>query len=158
VKDFRGETTHVLSFINLKGGVGKTTTAVAVAELLAQEQRKHVLLVDLDPQTKPLLLWVSESAGAEIEPGDSIIKVDTRTRLSHAQCRIWRLAAIELSAKAVQPSPGHVHLRPLRFRNQATVALVLWVKIHQKQSFPLSLPTARRQQPPWLSFRRHPSG
>src|SRR5690349_8743236 len=51
VKGFRGEETHVLSFINLKGNVGKTTTAVAVAEMLAQEDRKHVLLIDLDPQT-----------------------------------------------------------------------------------------------------------
>lgn len=31
--------------------MGKTTTAVAVAEMLAQEQRKHVLRIDLDPQT-----------------------------------------------------------------------------------------------------------
>ena len=35
VKSFKQEATHVLSFINLKGGVGKTTIAVAVAELLA---------------------------------------------------------------------------------------------------------------------------
>src|ERR1700758_240014 len=42
VKGFRGEETHVLSFINLKGGVGKTTTAVAVGEILALEERKHV--------------------------------------------------------------------------------------------------------------------
>jgi hypothetical protein len=33
---------HVISFINLKGGVGKTTTAVAVAELLAGEHYKRV--------------------------------------------------------------------------------------------------------------------
>jgi chromosome partitioning protein len=51
IKSFKGEETHVLSFINLKGGVGKTTTAVAVAEMLAQKERKHVLLIDLDPQT-----------------------------------------------------------------------------------------------------------
>jgi len=67
VKDFRGETTHVLSFINLKGGVGKTTTAVAVAELLAQEQRKHVLLVDLDPQTNATVALVSEAQWAEMD-------------------------------------------------------------------------------------------
>jgi chromosome partitioning protein len=56
VKKFKGEATHILSFINLKGGVGKTTTAVAVAEFLAHEQRKHVLLIDLDPQTNATVI------------------------------------------------------------------------------------------------------
>lgn len=67
VKSFRGEETHVLSFINLKGGVGKTTTAVAVAELLAQEERKHVLLIDLDPQTNATVTVISEDRWAELD-------------------------------------------------------------------------------------------
>src|SRR5947209_5882925 len=37
---------QVIAFINLKGGVGKTTTAVAVAELMAAEHGKRVLLLD----------------------------------------------------------------------------------------------------------------
>ncbi|MEM5461568.1 AAA family ATPase [Paraburkholderia phytofirmans] len=60
IKMFKGETTHVLSFINLKGGVGKTTTAVAVAEILAQEARKQVLVIDLDPQTNATVNLISE--------------------------------------------------------------------------------------------------
>lgn len=67
VKSFRGEETHVLSFINLKGGVGKTTTAVAVAEMLAQEHRKHVLLIDLDPQTNATVTLISEEQWAEMD-------------------------------------------------------------------------------------------
>jgi len=67
VKSFRGEETHVLSFINLKGGVGKTTTAVAVAEILAQEHRKHVLLIDLDPQTNATVTLISEAQWAELD-------------------------------------------------------------------------------------------
>ena len=61
VKNFKGEETHVLSFINLKGGVGKTTTAVAVAEMLASEHRKHVLLIDLDPQTNATVTLIDET-------------------------------------------------------------------------------------------------
>jgi chromosome partitioning protein len=67
VKGFRGEETHVLSFINLKGGVGKTTTAVAVAEMLAHEERKHVLLIDLDPQTNATVALISEDQWAEMD-------------------------------------------------------------------------------------------
>lgn len=67
VKSFKGEETHVLSFINLKGGVGKTTTAVAVAEMLAQDERKHVLLIDLDPQTNATVTLISEDQWAEMD-------------------------------------------------------------------------------------------
>lgn len=67
VKSFKREETHVLSFINLKGGVGKTTTAVAVAEMLAQEDRKRVLLIDLDPQTNATVTLISEEKWAEMD-------------------------------------------------------------------------------------------
>jgi chromosome partitioning protein len=60
IKSFRSEETHVLSVINLKGGVGKTTVAVALAEFLAEEERKHVLLVDLDPQTNATVTLIKE--------------------------------------------------------------------------------------------------
>ncbi len=41
---------HTISIINMKGGVGKTTLAVALAEGLAVMARKRVLVVDLDAQ------------------------------------------------------------------------------------------------------------
>lgn len=41
---------RAVSIINLKGGVGKTTTAVSMAELLAERYDKKVLLWDNDKQ------------------------------------------------------------------------------------------------------------
>ena len=51
---------HVISTINLKGGVGKTTTTVALAETLSAEFRKRVLVVDLDPQTNATTMLIGE--------------------------------------------------------------------------------------------------
>lgn len=52
--------THVISIINLKGGVGKTTTTVALAETLSCEFRKKVLVIDLDPQTNATTILIGE--------------------------------------------------------------------------------------------------
>ena len=41
----------VVSFINYKGGVGKTTSAYHVACSLAQHRGQRVLMIDIDPQT-----------------------------------------------------------------------------------------------------------
>lgn len=41
----------VISFINMKGGVGKTTSVVEIGTILAKEHNKSVLIIDLDPQT-----------------------------------------------------------------------------------------------------------
>lgn len=55
-----GHAPAVISFINLKGGVAKTTTSVAVSEILAKEFRKHVLFIDLDPQTNATINLIKE--------------------------------------------------------------------------------------------------
>ncbi len=52
--------THVISTINLKGGVGKTTTTAALAEFLSAEFKKRVLVVDLDPQTNLTTVLIGE--------------------------------------------------------------------------------------------------
>lgn len=48
----------VISFINLKGEVGKTTLLVATAEVLASQYKKKVLVIDLDPQTNATVLLI----------------------------------------------------------------------------------------------------
>jgi len=51
--------TTVISFINYKGGVGKTTTAYHVSSSLAQHYGQRVLMIDIDPQTNLTFLCAS---------------------------------------------------------------------------------------------------
>ena len=50
----------IVSFINYKGGVGKTTMAVETAATLAREHDFKVFVVDLDPQTNASFYLVNE--------------------------------------------------------------------------------------------------
>jgi len=52
--------THVISMINLKGGVAKTSTSVALAEVFSSELKKRILVIDLDPQTNATLMLIGE--------------------------------------------------------------------------------------------------
>lgn len=50
----------IISLINLKGGVGKTTLTVALAEFLTLEHNFKVLVIDLDPQTNATVSLMNE--------------------------------------------------------------------------------------------------
>lgn len=41
---------RIVAFMNQKGGVGKTTTAVSIGSILAHDYGRRILLIDLDPQ------------------------------------------------------------------------------------------------------------
>jgi chromosome partitioning protein len=56
----------VVSLINLKGGVAKTTTTVQLAECLASEHKKRVLVIDLDPQTNATIALIGETRWGEL--------------------------------------------------------------------------------------------
>ena len=56
----------VFSTINLKGGVGKTTTTVALAEFMSGRLGKRVLVIDLDPQTNATVMLIGEHKWREL--------------------------------------------------------------------------------------------
>lgn len=57
----------IVSVINLKGGVAKTTTTVQLAECLSSEYSKKVLVVDLDPQTNATISLIPEETWEELD-------------------------------------------------------------------------------------------
>lgn len=76
----------VISLLNMKGGVGKTTVAVNLAAYLARDHGKRVLLVDLDPQTNASLSVMPEKAWSKWadEHGTmaDILEIDRRHKKS----------------------------------------------------------------------------
>lgn len=65
-----------ISMINLKGGVAKTTTTAAVAQLLDAEFGKRVLVVDLDPQTNVTMMLIGDRKWGELnEKGHTIAQL-----------------------------------------------------------------------------------
>lgn len=66
VKRKRKPMATVFSMINLKGGVAKTTTTVALAQLLDTEFSKRVLIIDLDPQTNATVMLIGDKKWREL--------------------------------------------------------------------------------------------
>ena len=64
---------HVFSTINLKGGVGKTTTSVALADFLSGSMGKRVLMIDLDPQTNATVMMIGENRWRKINDKEHTI-------------------------------------------------------------------------------------
>lgn len=64
----------VLSLINLKGGVGKTTVALALADILAYEYQYKVLVIDLDPQTNVTVSLIDQNEWQERDKSGRTLK------------------------------------------------------------------------------------
>ncbi|AOX01429.1 cobyrinic acid a,c-diamide synthase [Moorena producens PAL-8-15-08-1] len=80
----------VISTVNMKGGVGKTTLTVNLATCLAKNHNKRVLVVDLDTQISGTLSLMQPQAFAKARKGrrtlsrliDKVTKPSYRSRLT----------------------------------------------------------------------------
>jgi len=75
-----------ISFINLKGGVGKTTLAVNIAANLAYYHGMKVLLVDLDPQTNSTVSLISPKEWVELKKSERTLKSMYYAQLDDSSC------------------------------------------------------------------------
>jgi chromosome partitioning protein len=58
---------NIVATINLKGGVGKTTTTVGLGQVLSGVYGKRVLIIDLDPQTNATTMLIGEDKWFELD-------------------------------------------------------------------------------------------
>jgi chromosome partitioning protein len=67
----------VVSVINMKGGVAKTTLATNLADVLARREDMRILLIDLDPQfnATQCLLSGDEYIKRREDGGDTIVSI-----------------------------------------------------------------------------------
>ena len=90
-----------IAFINLKGGVAKTTTAVATAQILSGTHRKKVLLVDLDPQTNATVMLVGEARWKELNEAGATVAQLFQDAIAPGNQRFDLQAAIQHRVGAV---------------------------------------------------------
>lgn len=76
---------EVWTVANQKGGVGKTTTTVALAGLLA-ESGKKVLLVDTDPHASLSYYFGIESEDLDLSVYDLFVQVSTKEQILQSLC------------------------------------------------------------------------
>ncbi len=70
-----------IAVANMKGGVGKTTTVVGLAEFLALERGASVLVVDLDQQASASLCTVGDAMLSQLMQGGRTVDAFLKARL-----------------------------------------------------------------------------
>jgi chromosome partitioning protein len=104
---------QVISLIQMKGGVGKTTCAVNLAACLAKDHQQRVLLVDLDPQTNASLSLMNEERWREWEKDHGtmadILEVEQK-RKDHFKLRDCIVRDLAPDIPSLHLIPSHLKL------------------------------------------------
>lgn len=95
---------HVIAIYNNKGGEGKSTVTVGLAEFLAANRNKRVLVIDLDAQASSSCALLGHAAlNAALGEGRTIVDLAVKLRRSRkpvdpSRYLVWRPAAEAKSA------------------------------------------------------------
>jgi len=104
----------VVSFINYKGGVGKTTLAVEIAASLAYHYGKKVLLVDADPQTNATLYLINENEWEKWQENKGTMKDIFESFINNKKIDIKELIITEMEISKITDKlhllPSHLDL------------------------------------------------
>ncbi|NEO84150.1 MAG: ParA family protein [Spirulina sp. SIO3F2] len=117
----------ILTTINMKGGVGKTTLTVNLATCLAQKHQKRVLIVDLDSQISATLSVLAPHDFARLRRGrrtisyliDKVIRPYIVRKFGTADMLLEKVCGIQ----GLDLLPGNIELY-----DEYTVAEVLYKK------------------------------
>lgn len=86
----------VISLINQKGGVGKTTSALTIADILG-DQGKKVLLIDLDPQGNSTSTSGVEKRELEYTTKDLLLSKDVKVDDIKIKCLTYDIIPSNLA-------------------------------------------------------------
>ena len=104
--------TRITSFINYKGGVGKTTLAVETAATLAKKHDFKVLVVDLDPQTNASFYLVAEDSWADWAESQGSLKDVFQTAINEQPFDAASVIMNDLY-DCIDLLPSHLDLLPV---------------------------------------------
>lgn len=113
----------IISVVNQKGGVGKTTTAVNVAASLGLKGKK-VLLVDLDPQGNSTSGYGIVKKSLEVTSYD-VVMSDVRPQEAVIKTEYKNVSIIPATAKLAE---AEIHLLQLEQRNHQLKKALLQLK------------------------------
>lgn len=103
---------QIVSFINYKGGVGKTTLAVETAATLADKHGFKVLVIDLDPQTNASFYLVTEEDWANWAESRGSLKDIFQTAINEEPFDVASVI-MEGLFDCIDLLPSHLDLLPV---------------------------------------------